>query len=363
MGVTCFATWPWVVLLLLLKFLDLPSYIKLQAGHRSCFLKDNFGFYQLCTAHLNENDDYSLATFLPFFFGFCEVMSTSSEFMWFLNRLSRFRNLVVRENYLDMAMRLTRVESLALVLWSLTSADTIEHVLPVELTLRFLVHCGKSICLIPLCLEYLEDFGWLTGFHDIPTWLWQQKCNNFLRTCKSLWLTDPGVVMRSGLVSHGRFSSTAMAFAQCRGRDLLPMDFSMMNQSVGVLGFNSSFVKELFVDAFVRSFGAKQMSVEIAITATSLELEIELLKENGCSIVLVCVAYGSCLAKVVDFIGNPKVFKMCSNMLTSSRLGYGADNLFNAICQPELLWRHDAPYIPFVVNESMQADVFQDVLL
>ena len=363
MGAICFATWPSEVLLLFFKFLDLPSFIRLKTGYRSRLFMDIVGFYHLCTGHLCQFDDYSFAMFLPFFFGFCDVMCTSSKFMGFLHRLSGFKNVVVRGNHLHMALRLTRVESLIIVLWSLNSVDIIEQVLSVEPTLRFLIYGGKSICLIPLCLEYLEDSGWRTGIHDIQTWLWQQKCNQFLRTCKSLWLTNPGSVVHSGRVNNGRFSSSAISYAQCHGCALRPMDFSITNQSVGALGFNSAHVKELFLDAFVRSFGATQMSVEIAITSTSLEFDIELSKEDGCSIVLACVAYGSSLGNVVDFIRNPEIFMMRSNLLTSSRLGYGADNFFNTTYQPELLWRHDALNIVTVVHESMQSDVLIDFLL
>ena len=127
MGAICFATWPSELLLFFLQFLDMPSFIRLKTGYRSRLFMDIAGFYHLCTGHLNQNDDYSFAMFLPFFFGFCEVMCTSSEFMGFLHRLSGFKNVVVRGNHLHMALRLTRVESLIIVLWSLSSADTMKR--------------------------------------------------------------------------------------------------------------------------------------------------------------------------------------------------------------------------------------------
>ena len=137
MGVLRFVTWPTEVLLLLLKFLYLPSFIQLKIGHRSLSFKDTVGFYQLCTGYLNQNDDYSFATFLPHFFGCSEAKSAPQEFIRFLSRLTSFKNFVVRENYLHMALRLTRVESLVIVLWSLSSVDTIQEVLIVEPHLRF----------------------------------------------------------------------------------------------------------------------------------------------------------------------------------------------------------------------------------
>ena len=148
MGVLCFVTWPTEVLLLLLKFLDLHSFIRLKIGHRLLSFKDTIGFYQLCTGYLNRNNDYSFVTFLPHFFGCSKAKSAPQEFIRFLNRLTAFKIFVVRENYLHMALRLTRVESLIIVLWSLSPVDTFEEVLAVEPYLRFVVYWGKSICLL-----------------------------------------------------------------------------------------------------------------------------------------------------------------------------------------------------------------------
>ena len=231
-----------------------------------------------------------------------------------------------------------------------------------EPSLRLLVFGGKSIYEIPLLLEYGEGSGWLTGLQNIEALLWQQKCNAFITTCKSLWITNPGPVTSCGReITLSRFGRTKVAYAHCWGCDLHSMDYSSMNYAVGILGFNSLSVKEIFLDAFVRSFRATQMFVEFAITSRYITIEIQLSKDDeyNAGVAIGCVAYGSSLDAVTDFLQDDESFRMHGNMFTSTsgERGHGQVLLFNAMHQPELLWRHDILQIDTVVKETMASGV------
>ena len=60
---------------------------------------------------------------------------------------------------MHIALRMTRVESMIIVKWSLEAVDTVGEIDTVEPSLRLLVFGGKSIYVIPLLLEYSEGSG------------------------------------------------------------------------------------------------------------------------------------------------------------------------------------------------------------
>ena len=162
-------------------------------------------------------------------------------------------------------------------------------------------------------------------------------------------------------ITLSRFGRTEVAYAHCWGCDLHSMDYSSMNYAVGILSFNSLSVKEIFLDAFVRNFGATQMFVEFAITSRYVTIEIQLSKADGYNtgVNMGCVAYGSSMEAVTDFFRDDDSFMMHGNMFTSTSRGRGRQQvlIFNAMHQPELLWRHDILQIDTVVKESMASGV------
>ena len=108
------------------------------------------------------------------------------------------------------------------------------------------------------------------------------------------------------------------------------------------------------------------MFVEFAITSQYITIEIQLSKDDeyNTGIAMCCVAYGSSLDAVTDFLRDDESFIMHGNMFTSTsrERGHGQVLLFNAMHQPELLWRHDILRIDTVVQDSMASDVPMDAI-
>ena len=107
-----------------------------------------------------------------------------------------------------------------------------------------------------------------------------------------------------------------------------------------------------------------QMLVEFQITSKYITIDIQLSKDDeyNAGVTIGCVAYGSSLDAVTDFLRDDESFIMHGNMFTSTsgERGHGQVLLFNAMHQPELLWRHDILRIDTVVKESMASDVAMD---